>query len=238
VRGNRSSHRQLSPFRVFVTATDTGVGKTQTAVALLALLADAGHAPAPFKPYESGCKDLRRPADALALKRAARSEDPLERICPHRFKEPVAPGIAARREGVEPSFARTLAAYRGFDGRSLVAEGAGGLFVPVDSRHDVIDLIAELGLPVVLVARAGLGTLNHTALSLGALAGRDIPVRAVLLSKSARGADASEEDNARELQRRHGVTVLGPVPFVRDPKRRAAAFRQAVRPLLGRFSRR
>jgi dethiobiotin synthetase len=217
---------------VFVTATDTGVGKTQTAAALLSLLAEAGLSPAPFKPYESGCKDLHRPADALALRRAARCEDPLERICPHRFKEALAPGVAARRAGVEPSFARTLSAYRSFEGRTLVAEGAGGLFVPIDSKRDVIDLIAELELPVLLVARAGLGTLNHTALSLGALLGRGIAVRGVLLNKSAPSPDLSEEDNAEELRRRHRLPVLGPVPFSPRAKERQAVFRRALRPFL------
>jgi dethiobiotin synthetase len=222
----------VKPFRLFVTATDTGVGKTQAACALLSLLADAGERPAPFKPYESGCEDLRRPADALALKQAARSRDPLSRICPHRFREAVAPGVAAARAGEDPSFEKTLAAYRAFRGRALVAEGAGGLFVPVDRRRDVIDLISRLRLPVLLVARAGLGTLNHTALSLGALAGRGVNVRAVLLSKSAPAPDASEDDNPRILAERHGVEVLGPVPYLPDFARRRQAFRRALAPLI------
>ena len=220
--------------RLGVTGTDTGVGKTQAACALLSLLADAGERPAPFKPYESGCEDLQCPADALALKRAARSRDPLSRICLHRFREAVAPGIAAQRAGKEPSFEKTLSAFRAFAGRSLVVEGAGGLFVPVDRRRDVIDLIARLRLPVLLVARAGLGTLNHTALSLGALSGRGVEARAVLLSKSAPGPDASENDNPRVLAQRHGVEVLGPVRYVANAARRREAFRRALAPLLVR----
>ena len=84
----------MKPFRLFVAGTDTGIGKTETACAVLSLLADAGRRPMPFKPYESGCADLRQPADALALRLAARSEDDLSRICLHRFKAPLAPGIA------------------------------------------------------------------------------------------------------------------------------------------------
>src|SRR3954468_22653342 len=82
--------------RYFVTATDTGVGKTEVACALLSLMADAGLAPAAFKPYESGCEDLSSPADATALKAAARTDDDLALICPHRFRLPLAPGVAAR----------------------------------------------------------------------------------------------------------------------------------------------
>jgi len=99
------------PFRVFVTATDTGVGKTQVAAALLSLLADAGLSPAPFKPYESGCTRLARPADALELRAAARSTDSLDQVCVHRFRAPLAPGVAAARMGAVPDLRPVLAAF-------------------------------------------------------------------------------------------------------------------------------
>ena len=220
------------PFRVFVTATDTGVGKTQVAAALLSLLADAGLSPAPFKPYESGCSRLSRPADALELRAAARSSDPLDSVCVHRFRAPLAPGVAAARMGVVPDLRPVLAAFRSFGRRPMVAEGAGGLLVPLDPRRDVIDLIEMLGLPVLLVARAGLGTLNHTGLSLRLLEARRIPVRAVVLSRSSPLRDPSIEDNATWLARRHGVPVLGPVPFIEDAAHRRRAFRSVLRPLL------
>jgi len=126
-----------------------------------------------------------------------------------------------------------LAAFRGFGNRPLVVEGAGGLLVPLDRRRDVIDLAETLGLPVVLVARAGLGTLNHTGLSLRLLESRRIPVLAVVLSRSSPVRDPSVEDNAGWLARRHGVRVIGPVPYLPDPARRRRAFRTALRPLLG-----
>ena len=220
------------PFRVFVTGTDTGVGKTQASCSLLSLLADAGLHPAPFKPYESGCERLRAPADALALLQAARSQDALDLVTPHRFKLAVAPGVAARRLGQVPSFEKTLAAFHAFDGRPLVAEGAGGLFVPLDPERDVIHLIQALKLPVLLVARLGLGTLNHTALSLEALRRRRIPVRAVLLSDGTNAADPSRRDNPRLLAERHGVRVLGPVRYTPDADKRRRAFREALRPLV------
>jgi dethiobiotin synthetase len=220
------------PFRVFVTATDTGVGKTQVAAALLSLLADAGLHPAPFKPYESGCTRLSRPADALELRAAARSTDPLEQVCVHRFRAPLAPGVAAARLGLVPDIRPVLAAFRSYGDRPLVVEGAGGLLVPLDRRRDVVDLVEALQLPVVLVARAGLGTLNHTGLSLRLLESRRIPVLAVVLSRSSPVRDPSVEDNAAWLARRHGVRVLGPVPYLPDPARRRRAFRTVLRPLL------
>jgi dethiobiotin synthetase len=208
------------------------VGKTEVASALLSLLADAGLRPAPFKPYESGCRRLDAPADALALREAARSDDPLNRICVHRFRAPVAPGVAARRLGRIPDFGKVRAAFRSFGDRPVVAEGAGGLLVPLDPGRDVVDLIAALGLPVILVARAGLGTLNHTGLSLRLLAERRIPVRAVVLSRGLAAPDASLRDNAVLIAERHGVEVLGPVPHVADPTARRRAFRRVLAPLI------
>ena len=95
-RSRRGQRDGAPALRVFVTATDTGVGKTQVASALLSLLADAGLSPAPFKPYESGCSRLSGPADALELRLAARSTDRLDRVCVHRFRAALAPGVASR----------------------------------------------------------------------------------------------------------------------------------------------
>ncbi|MBN1206005.1 MAG: dethiobiotin synthase [Myxococcaceae bacterium] len=225
------------PFQIFVTGTDTGVGKTQASCALLSLLVDAGLRPQGFKPYESGCSSLAAPVDALAMRAAARSELPVEVLCPHRFRAPLAPGVAARRLGLEPDWSTTLAAWERLRQGPVVVEGAGGLFVPIDSRRDIIDLISALRLPVLLVARAGLGTLNHTALSLRALADRGLAVRAVLLSRSTPTREPSERDNRLLLEERHGIRVLGPVSFLRDARRRHAAFRAALRPLVPHHAR-
>src|ERR1700687_993778 len=235
-RGSRrdpGSHVPVNaPFRLFVTGTDTGVGKTEAACALLSLLARRGLRPAAFKPYESGCQDLGAPSDACALREAAKSEDGLDLICPHRFRVPIAPGVAAHRLRREPPFQKTLRAVKVFDNRPRVVEGAGGLHVPIDSHREVIDLIQALRLPVLLVARAGLGTLNHTALSLGALYRGGVAVRAVLLSCSSPQSDPSERDNPGWIEKRHGVRILGPVPFRAEPDRRRAAFQRALVSLL------
>lgn len=222
----------MTPFRVFVVGTDTGVGKTETASALLSLLADRGLNPAPFKPYESGVAQGALPADAARLREAARSDDRFELVCPHRFQQPLAPGVAAAREGRVVPFERTLEAFHAFEGRALVAEAAGGLRVPVDESRDIIDVVAHLGLPALVVARAGLGTLNHTALSLDALKARKVPVLGVVMSRTTDARDVSEEDNARWIERRHGVRVFGPVEHHKSEEARREAFRLALAPLL------
>lgn len=117
-------------------------------------------------------------------------------------------GVAAARRRETPSFVRVLTLVRSFGARPLVIEGAGGLFVPIDTRRGIIDLIEALNVPVLLVARAGLGTLNHTGLSLDALARRRIVVRAVVLTKVMGVSAPSEQDNAEWLRRRHGTQVL------------------------------
>jgi dethiobiotin synthetase len=194
--------------RFFVTGTDTGVGKTEVAAALLDLMPGAFA----LKPYQSGGGDDAKELKAHVL---------------HRFRDPVAPGVAAEREGRRPKFDVRIP-KRG----PVVVEGAGGLYVPLDAKHDVIDLIEKLRLPVVLVARAGLGTLNHTKLSLKALKGR-AKVAAVVLVKSTAGKDVSEEDNPRWLKRRNpGIRFLGPVPYLRSKTKRRAALRRALSPLL------
>ncbi|MBK7861900.1 MAG: dethiobiotin synthase [Archangiaceae bacterium] len=202
--------------RYFVTGTDTGIGKTEVSCALLELMRVKGLEPFALKPYQSGGGD-----DAKRL-----GTRPL-----YRFKLPLAPGVAAELEGVKPSLTRVLAAIpkRG----AGVVEGAGGLYVPLDGQHDVIDLIERAKLPVVLVARAGLGTLNHTALSLEALRRRRVKVAAVVLVKSTRGRDVSEAHNRRWLEKRHpGLRVLGPVQFFAHAQRRAAGFTRVLAPLV------
>lgn len=221
------------PQRFFVAGTDTGVGKTQAACALLSLLGARGKVAA-FKPYESGARARELPSDAARLWRAAGAWQPPEAVCVHAFCAPLAPAAAAALEGRAPSWAQTLAAFRALGPGPLVVEGAGGLLVPLDARHDVVDLAAAFRLPVLLVARAGLGTLNHVALSLEALARRRLRVAAVLLVKAAPGRDASVASNPRWLERRHpAVRVLGPVPYLRAERARRAALERALAPLVG-----
>ncbi len=218
--------------RFFVTGTDTSVGKTQAAGALLALMVRAGYRPFAFKPYETGVEEGSEPEDAAHLRACAGAWQPLETVCLHRFVPPLAPGVAAVRSPRPRAFQQTLGAFRRFEGAGVV-EGAGGLLVPLDHKHQVIDLAVALKLPVVLVARAGLGTLNHVGLSLEALRARRLQVAAVVLSRSTPAGDPSEASNPRWL-RRLGVKVLGPVPFLARPRARHAAFARALSPLVPR----
>jgi dethiobiotin synthetase len=222
----------LTTHRYFVAGTDTGVGKTEAACALLEALRTHGR-PWSFKPYESGATSRGMPSDAARLWRAAGAWQDPRTVCVHSFAAALAPAIAAAQERRSPAWKKTLSAFRALGKGPLVVEGAGGLLVPLDDRHDVIDLIAATRLPVVLVARAGLGTLNHIALSLEALQRRRLKVAAVLLVKTGAGADESIATNPRWLAARHPrVPFLGPVPHLSSAVARRAALMRALAPLV------
>ena len=207
--------------RFFVTGTDTGVGKTEVSAALLSAMVKRGERPFAFKPAESGGT-----GDADTLREAGGGWQSLEDVCLYRLEKPLAPALAAREEGVKIEWKRVLSHFKTFGRGPGVVEGAGGLFVPFDGKRDVIDLIAALKLPVVLVARAGLGTINHTALSLDALHARKLEVAAVVLSRGVRGEDPSIPFNRPELERRFPkVRFLGPVPFMPNAGSRRTVLR-------------
>ncbi len=207
--------RVKAPPRYFVTGTDTGVGKTEVSAALLHGMARRGLRPFAFKPYESGTAPGDASTDSERLWRAAGAWQPKDSVTVHHFDEPLAPGIAARLEGKQPFWAKTLSAFRALGDGPGIVEGSGGLLVPLDETHDVIDLIEALELPVVLVARAGLGTLNHTSLSLNALLERGLSIAAVVLCRTREEDDASVPYNRAWLEDRFPkLRFLGPLPFV------------------------
>lgn len=213
--------------RYFVTGTDTGVGKTEVSAALLTSMVKAGQRPFAFKPCESGDN-----GDSEALWKAAGAWQPRKQVCVYRFKMPLAPALAARAERKTVSWKRLLTAFDELGDGPGIVEGAGGLFVPLDDQHDVIDLIEATRLPVVLVARAGLGTINHTTLSLLALEQRKISVAAVVLVQARRGLEPSLPTNRAELERRFPMTrFFGPVPFVAHSSRRLVLLTKLLSPL-------
>jgi dethiobiotin synthetase len=227
----------------FIAGTDTGVGKTEVARALLSLLPGA----VPLKPIETGCLP-DQPDDALALLAASGRDFDLARICPYRFRLPAAPLVAAEAEGKTVSIERIEQLVAQAAPHPIVVEAAGGLFVPLArevaaftleqadpaERAPVaalvtnLDLAERLGLPVVLVGRAGLGTLNHCALSAEALARRGIELRAIVLNRVAPEDDPSVATNRRFVEELTGAVVLGPTPFVTDASARPAALAKAL----------
>jgi dethiobiotin synthetase len=203
----------------FVTGTDTGVGKTTISVGILSALRTRGKRVAALKPVETGCDP--DPCDALALQAATGQPAP---PVLYRFALPVAPAVAARRAGVRIEL-ETIRQAMPRDVDLLLVEGAGGLLVPYTDDLLAADLARVLELPLLIVARASLGTINHTLLTIFEARRRGLTIAGVILNRvvAARGAD--EDDNASEIERLASVPILGTVPHGGDV---SAAFDPAV----------
>jgi dethiobiotin synthetase len=211
---------------LFIAGTDTGVGKTYVTAATVRTLRNRGVPAIPLKPVQTGSgtgpdgeifvPDLDFARRAAGLPTAA---DGVGDGCRYALAMLASPHLAAQVEGVCIELPDLVALRdRVLDaGGWPVLEGAGGLLVPLGPRLLQVDLIAALGLPVLLVARPGLGTLNHTLLSLECLDRRGIEVAGIALVEAVEGAwGGIEDDNLRVLQERVPAPVVR-FPFVADP---------------------
>jgi dethiobiotin synthetase len=202
---------------IFVAGTDTGVGKTTVAELLLHAARSRGWPVTARKPYASGSR-----SDSRRLRRAAASRDPLDAVTPVFCRRPLAPAVELAR-GLSP-WAKAAKACREGRGTFRVVEGIGGVLTPLDRRRSAADLCRAAGLPVWLVARPGLGTLNHVLLSLEALRRRGVRTERVVLSRWS-GRDAAERTNPALLRRLTGLPVTL-LPALGSARARAAAARR------------
>ncbi len=207
----------------FVVGTDTEVGKTTVTAALVRAACARGLAGVGFKPAESGCETVDGrlvAADAAALVQAAGGRYRLEEICCYRFQPAVAPGVAADQLGVTIDFEVIRAAIERIRERRpdlLLIEGAGGLLVPFGGGRLLADLVVALGVPALVVGRAGLGTINHTLLAVEALRARDVEVAGVVLVATEPIEPAFAASNQAEIERAGQVRVAGTAPHTADP---------------------
>jgi len=162
---------------IFITGTDTDVGKTIVAAALLRALVGAGYRAIGMKPVAAGIAvGETTPADVRALIAAGNVTAPLSDVSPFAFALPIAPELAARASGATIDLDRIVAAYwrLGANAEAIVVEGAGGALVPLSSSADMLDIPVRLALPVLLVVGIRLGCLNHALLSAHAIAARGL----------------------------------------------------------------
>jgi dethiobiotin synthetase len=204
------------PKGLFIAGTDTGVGKTFVAAGLAAALRAKDSNVGVFKPFESGVGGGH--ADYKILKEASGSTDPDDWICPYRFEEALAPAVAAERAGVAIDWCHMTDCFESIAVKHdfVIVEGAGGLLVPLSEGKTNVDLIRECEFPVLLVARLGLGTINHTLLSLEALQSRKIPCAGVVLNQTTENAGAAEKTNPAALRKLSNVPVLDVLPFMKS----------------------
>lgn len=195
---------------VFVAGTDTGVGKTVLAACLAAALRARGLRAAAFKPVVTGLDEAPDPGwpPDHELLAATTGQKPGE-VAPWRFGPPVSPHLAAARAGreLDPAALRGAVGALGARADAVVVEGVGGLLVPLTAAYSVRDLAGDLGLPVVVAARPGLGTLNHTLLTLEAARATGLVVRAVVLTPWPSAPGEIEESNRDTLAALAGTEV-------------------------------
>ncbi len=198
---------------LFVTATDTGVGKTILSAALLAALSATGEPVRAFKPVVTGLEDEAEiaargewPPDHELLAIAAGM--PPEEVTPLRYGPAVSPHLAAQLAGEQIDPATLLAAAQTHDrGGTLIVEGVGGLLTPLAGDYSVCDLAVALGLPVLIAARPGLGTINHTLLTIHKARTAGLTVRAVVLTPWRTQPTAMEHSNQATIARLGDVQV-------------------------------
>ncbi|GBE05036.1 MAG TPA: dethiobiotin synthase [Nitrospirae bacterium] len=203
----------------FITGTDTGVGKTFVASGLLQAFKSLGMSACPMKPVETGCKTKKEklvPEDTLRLIRASGVDEPLDIINPFRLKHPLAPSVAAELEGITIKKNRIISAYRSLSKKYDVTlvEGAGGIMVPLYKKYLFLDLIKDLDLPLIIVSRPGLGTINHTLLTIEIAKKKGIKVLGVIINHTTiikKGL--AEKTNPQVIEKLGKVPVPGIVQY-------------------------
>lgn len=232
--------------RCVITGTGTDVGKTWVTGGLLRVLLAEGRDAVVQKPFQTGC---RRQADGTldtpdletvaAIAGWSIPAEELGDLCPFRFEPACSPHLAARWAGVSPSVESAAAAARRLaEGHEVVlAETAGGLLVPVNDRETMLDWMMALGWPVLVVARAGLGTINETLLTVRTLRSAGLACAGVVLNSgtSSGGSDLEaliRRDNADAIRRHGNVDVLATLPCLGEDPRHAdwTAFATAFTP--------
>jgi len=221
----------------FVTGTDTDAGKTLMACGLLEKARQQGLKTAAVKPVAAGCEqtaDGLRNGDALLLQDAMTMELPYAQVNPIAFEPPLAPHIAAMREGKNLSVSRLEGFCRGVTMQScdlVLIEGAGGWLVPLNPRETLADLAKALQAPVILVVGMKLGCINHALLTVQAIARDGLPLAGWVANRIDPDMGAYDE-NLATLKTLIGAPLLGEVPFLGDANKSAAAEHLSVSALL------
>jgi len=206
----------------FISGTDTGVGKTVVTACLLAFYRHQGTDTGIMKPFETGvdpkCSSEAN-SDAKFLLEIARNQDLLEDVCPIRLKPAASPLQAARMTNQPLDIASVIEKFRRLQNRhdQMLVEGIGGLMVPLKPNYLVSDLIKDMRLPLIIVSRIALGSINHTLLTLKAAQQAEIEIAGIIMNRSKRGPlndiELEQTDLIHELS---GIPVLGECPFI-DP---------------------
>jgi dethiobiotin synthetase len=207
---------------VFVTGTGTGVGKTVVSAGLLTSLRDSGISALPVKPVQTGCSGGTLSASDLGFSLRMAGLRPeanlMNLMCQFRYRQACSPHLAGRLDGrimnIESVKGAMTILQKGCD--CMVAEGAGGIMVPINSSEMMIDLMVDLGWPIVLVARGDLGTINHTLLSLDVLNRAGLRTVAVVVNHLDEDNSIAARYNADSISEFGGVPLVAEIPHMQD----------------------
>ena len=202
----------------FITGTDTDAGKTVLTGLLLAALHQRGHNALPMKPAQSGCTDNIPDLDyALAL--SGIQADPALKalLAPACYAPACSPHLAAEIQNRPITLQHLVDAYHALrpQAETLLVEGAGGVLVPLNRQETMLDLMTELQLPILIAARPGLGTINHTLLTIKTLHQRNLRIAGfVFIHTRPDSSDFTEPDNARTISEFGQIPWLGTIPYI------------------------
>jgi dethiobiotin synthetase len=213
----------------FVTATDTEVGKTVVAGALAGILRKRGYNLGVCKPIQSGHLAIDPDGDAARLKYLSGVDTRSDQICPFSVEEPLAPRLAMKRAGMKVFLKDVIQCcenvYEYFE--SVIVEGAGGLIVPYTEDALVADFVQALDLPLLIVARPTLGTVNHTVLTIECAKARGLQVAGVILSGCRKEELERVQENRNMIEELSGVPVIGMFPWLGETFTREDALEAA-----------
>ncbi len=207
---------------IFITGTDTGVGKTVVAGGLACALKKEGLDIGIMKPVQTGCFETAYgliATDTNFLIDLSGVKDDIGLIAPYRFKEPLAPSVAAEIEGREIDIEKVASSYNKLTQKHnfIIIEGAGGILAPIWKDFLFIDLIKRLSVPIIIVARIGLGTINHTLLTVRCAQDNGIEIIGVIFNHTSNKEDGvAEKTNPDIIKRLCNLPILGILPFINN----------------------
>lgn len=204
----------------FITGTDTNVGKTFVSTGLSMAFVRRGLSAGVMKPVETGCPtvgSVLAPDDAIALKEASGSKDPIDLINPFRFAPALAPLIASETEGrlIEPALIKSAFDLIRKSHDATIVEGAGGLLVPVTHDMTMAGIVRLLDIPIIIVAAQRLGVINQTAMTVECAKARGLSIAGIILNSLSEPDpdDISIKYNASAIERLTGVKILAEIPY-------------------------
>lgn len=208
---------------IFVTGTDTGVGKTLVAAGIASLLQDAGFDVGVMKPVATGGRrmsDKLVSDDAVLMMQAARSQDAYSLVNPVCLPSMMAPIVASRVDRLRVEWEGIWTAYKTLRQRHkhLIVEGIGGLLVPIVNKLYVADMAHKMKLPILIVSRPILGTINHTLLTIEAARKRRLRIKGIIFNSTKMSSGTLVADTSKaEVERHSGVPVIATIPYINNP---------------------